>query len=103
MQLIFILYFFQCTADSVWLNESEIEQHVLTVEPYMLGPEPVKFITQVRDGGGMLGQISFISRFLKESSLFFKKMQRKVKKVHSQNFTFKKHFPSYCTLMPKIK
>ena len=45
---------FQCSADSVWLNESEIDQHVSTVEPYMLGPEPVKFIQQVRDGGGML-------------------------------------------------
>ena len=43
----------------------------------MLGPEPVKFITQVRDGGGMLGQILFIFWFLKEPSLFFKKCKEK--------------------------
>ena len=36
----------------MWLNETEIDQHVSTVEPYMLGLEPVKFITQVRDGVG---------------------------------------------------
>ena len=44
----------------MWLNETEIDQHVSTVEPYMLGLEPVKFITQVRDGVGKNVFIEYI-------------------------------------------
>ncbi|XP_052234478.1 uncharacterized protein LOC127847015 [Dreissena polymorpha] len=41
----------KCTDDAVWLNEVEMEQHLEDIQPLMLGPDPIKFVTQVKEGG----------------------------------------------------
>lgn len=54
----------KCIPDAVWLSESEMEQHLDVMTPLLLGPEPIKFVNQVKEGSGSLPQSS-----LSETSL----------------------------------
>lgn len=54
----------KCAIDAVWLSDIEMELHLDDIEPYMLGPEPFKFVNLVKDGTGTQIQSS-----LSETSL----------------------------------
>lgn len=36
----------------MWLSDAEMEQHMDSMSPCMLGPEPMKFVNQVKDSSG---------------------------------------------------
>ncbi|XP_060578202.1 uncharacterized protein LOC132735281 [Ruditapes philippinarum] len=47
----------KCSIDAVWLSDTEMEQHMDgSITPYMLGPEPIKFINQIKEGSGPVPQ-----------------------------------------------
>ncbi|KAL4223534.1 hypothetical protein ACF0H5_017005 [Mactra antiquata] len=48
----------KCKPEAVWLSDTEMEQHMDGMTPCMLGPEPIKFINQVKEGSGLYPQSS---------------------------------------------
>lgn len=51
----------QCNTDLVWLSDTEMEQHLDGIAPPLLGPEPIKFVNQIKEGSG---KILIISRYV---------------------------------------
>jgi len=37
-----------------WLSDSEMEQHLDGISPLLLGPEPIKYVNQLKDNSGRL-------------------------------------------------
>ncbi|KAK3587623.1 hypothetical protein CHS0354_032831 [Potamilus streckersoni] len=41
----------KCSNEAFWLNESEMEQHLSLIMPYLLGLEPIRFVQQLSEEG----------------------------------------------------
>lgn len=48
----------KCKNETYWLSETEMDLHLDSMEPYILGPEPIKFSMQIKEAPGFAPQSS---------------------------------------------